>query len=95
MSEKEGAQSALRKIVRKDGSEKTLEQLRRTYGTTKQILPSKPVVPEIITKTVANPVQAYGRKTSKKLGKGVAGEARLVSDKAGGVVVKRGKVSEF
>ena len=95
LSEKEGAQSALRKIVRKDGSEKTLEQLRRTYGTTKQILPSKPVVPEIITKTVANPVQAYGRKTSKKLGKGVAGEARLVSDKAGGVVVKRGKVSEF
>ena len=95
LSKKKGARQALRSIVRSDGSERTLAQLRKSYGPPKQILPSKPKVPEVIRKTVANPVQAYGRKTSIKLGEGVAGEARLVSDKAGGVVVKRGKVSEF
>ena len=92
--QKGGPQSALRKIIKKDGSEKTLKQLQATYGKPPAFKPPKPEVPDVIKKTVANPDKAFKKASSKSLGKGAYGEAKLVSSRAGGVVVKQGRIAE-
>jgi SPP1 gp7 family putative phage head morphogenesis protein len=95
LSKKEGAQSALRKIIRKDGSEKTLKQLQASYGKLPSLKKTTVEVPEVIKKTVANPEKAFSKAGSVTIGKGAYGEAKLVSSRAGGVVVKKGRISEM
>jgi len=94
LSKQKGGRDALRSIVREDGSEVSLKQLKARYGDPAKLPAQKPRFSKTVQSVVANPKKWFDKKSSVPLGKGVAGEARLVSSTAGGVVVKRGRIAE-
>ena len=94
LSKQKGGRDALRSIVREDGSEVSLKQLKARYGDPAKLPAQKPRFSKTVQSVVDNPKKWFDKSSSQSLGKGVAGEAMLVSGRAGGVVVKRGRIAE-
>ena len=94
LSKQKGGRDALRSIVREDGSEVSLKQLKARYGDPAKLQPKRTGRNRPIQPIIDDPKKYFDKASSVSLGEGVAGQAKYVSNRQGGVVIKRGRVTE-